>query len=285
MSERKTGAAVPPRGRPKRATRDPNSGPRVPAIDRAAAVFRVLESAPQRQYSLSDIATRIEVPKSSLLNILNSLVAANLIRRSGDGYQLGQRMVQLGSAYVASVDLVREFYRAVEGMPQEVEALIQLAVLNEELSAVYLARQDSSKDLRLGLSAEIGRHVPANCSAGGKAMLAQLSPMDLDRRLGGKRRLPKLTERSAGTPAELLRAVKKIADAGYSYEEEEVLPGIACVAMAMRTSLRNDEIISISLTTTVEKMAVGKPEYIKVVSGIIETLRPKVSPPAEQWAV
>src|SRR5688572_21059352 len=97
------------RGRPKLAVRDPTSGPRVPGIDRAAAVFRVLEGSPQRQYTLSDLAVRVNVPKSSLLNILNSLVAANLIRRSGDGYQLGQRMVQLGSAYVASVDLVREF--------------------------------------------------------------------------------------------------------------------------------------------------------------------------------
>jgi DNA-binding IclR family transcriptional regulator len=75
----------------------------------AKAVLDLLASAPQRRFPLAEIARRLSIPKSTALNICGALERGQALRRSQEGYQLGRRLVQLGSSYVSSVDLVREF--------------------------------------------------------------------------------------------------------------------------------------------------------------------------------
>lgn len=178
------------------------------------------------------------------------MLVGRILRRSQDGYQLGPRLVQLGSSYVSSIDIVREFYDVCRETNADLRAMIQLAVLDEDINAVYLARQDCSSGLRLGLRAEIGRRVPANCTAAGKALLAALAPEELERRIAGRNTLPGLTRNSITSPASLMRELSQIRRRGYSTEDEEVLPGICCVASALTTSHREDGVLAISITAT-----------------------------------
>lgn len=225
-----------------------------PAVTRATRILALLETAPQRRVSLGEIAENLKLPKSSVLNICKELVSAEFLRRSQGGYQLGRRLVQLGSAYVSSVDLVREFYEVSRDVPSDLDAMIQLSVLDEELDSVYLARQDCNSGLRLGLRAEIGRRVPANCTGGGKAMLAAIGIADLDRRLSSLKSLPTLTDRSLSSPAVLRRELDVIRARGYATDDEEVLPGVTCVAAAVRTSHREDGLLAISITAEKSKL-------------------------------
>jgi DNA-binding IclR family transcriptional regulator len=126
--------------------------------------------------------------------------------------------------------------------------MIQLGVLDDELNVVFLARQDCNSGLRLGLRAEIGRRVPANCSGTGKALLAALSEEVLDARLTGLRSLPTLTDRSISDPAELRRQIVSIRQTGYASEREEALSGVACLARAFRTNYRDNGILAMSIT-------------------------------------
>jgi len=220
----------------------------VPAIDRAIALLALLDSAPQQPFSLAEIARQLAIPKSTTMNICNAMVAGQLLRRSQDGYQLGRRLVQLGSAYVSSIDIVREFYEVSRTADAELGAMIQLAVLDEDLNAVYLARQDCASGFRLGLRAEIGRRVPANCTAAGKALLAALPPDEFERRLNGRRALPGLTRYSVTSPAKLEKELALIRRRGFATEDEEILPGVSCIARAATTSHREDGVVAISLT-------------------------------------
>ena len=211
-------------------------------------ILQLLETAPQRRYTLTEIAERLDLPKSSTLNICMELVKGEFLRRTEDGYQLGRRLVQLGSAYVSSVDLVREFYDVCRQAPDDLDAMIQLAVLDEHLGAIYLARQDCASGLRLGLRAEIGRQMPANCTAAGKALLAALDPAEVERRLEGLTGLPTLTGRSISSPRALGRALDEVRKDGFATDDEEVLPGVACVAVAGRTSHRDGGLLAVSIT-------------------------------------
>lgn len=240
-----------------------------PAVERAIRLLKLLESKPQHRFSLSDIARALKIPKSTALNICSTLIDGQLIRRNDEGYQLGRRLVQLGSAYVSSVDLVREFYDACKVVPDGIDAMIQLAVLDEELSAVYLARQDSNSGLKLGLRAEIGRRVPANCTGIGKALLAALPPTELERRLTGVRSLPTLTERSISLPSRLRERLDEIRSAGFAIDDEEVLPGVSCVAAAAHTNHREDGLVAISITSRKETMT---PEKQKQNRDIVQTM-------------
>jgi len=225
---------------------------RAPAVERATRLLSLLETAPLRRFGISEISRALQIPKSTVLNICNALLEAQFVRRSDDGYQLGRRLVQLGTAYVSSVQLVQEFYEACKVVPPEIQAMVQLAVLSDGLEAIYLARQDFQSGLQLGLRGEIGRRTPANCTGIGKALLAALPAHELNARIAGLRSLPTLTERSISDPDALRAELERIQKAGYALDDEEVLPGIACIACNIITLHRDDGVIAVSITARKE---------------------------------
>lgn len=262
---------------PPRADDAAKSASATPAVDRAIALMELLEGRPQHAFSLSDIARSLGIPKSTASNICTAMVLGQLVRRTQNGYQLGRRLVQLGSAYVSSIDIVREFYEVSCQADAGLGAMIQLAVLDEQIDAVYLARQDCLSGLRLGLRAEIGRRVPANCTAAGKALLAALLPDDLERRLATVHKLPALTNRSISSTDKLLKELSIIRKQGFSSEDEEVLRGVACVARATSTNHREDGLIAISITAMKDKLTPARKKLIhKTLSMLIDELQQRL---------
>ena len=185
----------------------------VPALDRGMRVLQLLAESPQRAYSLSEIAQLLAIPKSTAFNICGALTEGQLLRRVRDGFQLGRGLLELGSAYASSVNIVAEFYDAA-ARRRRPGAVIQLAVLDEDLQAVYLAHQDCGSGLRLGLGGMVGRRVPANCTAGGKMLLALLPPAELEERLRRWTTLPRVTRRSVTSRPRLLREIGAARESG-----------------------------------------------------------------------
>ena len=249
----------------------------VPAVDRAIGLLGLLESAPQQSFSLSDISKRLAISKSTALNICNAMVMGQMARRSYDGYQLGRRLVQLGSAYVSSIDIVREFYEVSRQTGSNLKAMIQLAVLDDEINAIYLAQQDCYSGLRLGLQSEIGRRVPANCTAAGKALLAALPPEELDRRLAKISTLPALTRNSIVSRPRLMKELDAIRKRGYASEDEEVLPGVACVARAAATNHREDGMLAVSVTASKDTLTPARRKLMSTtLDGLVEQLEQRL---------
>src|ERR1700685_856712 len=129
----------------------------VPALDRGMRGLNLLSESPQRAYPLTEIARQLAIPRSTAFNLCGALAEGQLLRRVRDGFQLGRGLLELGSAYAASVNRVAEFYDVCREAPPGLGAVIQLAVLDEELQAVYLAHQDCDSGLRLGPGGMVGR--------------------------------------------------------------------------------------------------------------------------------
>lgn len=201
-----------------------------PAVTRAAAILDVLASDPRRALGPSELGRRVGAAKSSVANVCNAMVDAGLLRQVGAGYALGRRLVEYGQAYLAGVDLVEEFHEACLGLGEDLEETVQLAVL-DGLDVVYLARRDGGHPIRL--ASEVGRHLPASCTATGKALLARLDPGALEARLATVPALPRLTPHSITSPAALLEEVDRVRMRGYSVDDEESVEGIRSLALAV----------------------------------------------------
>jgi DNA-binding IclR family transcriptional regulator len=249
----------------------------VPAVDRAMRIMALLESSPQRTFTVSDIARTLGIPKSTAFNICGALAEGQMLRRSRDGFQLGRRLVQLGSAYVASFNLVGEFYEVCRSIPLDLRAMVQMAVLDEALNAVYLGYQDCSSGLRLGLGGGIGRRVPANCTACGKALLAALDPDDLERRLAVLDPLPRLTKRSIVSKPRLLREIAEIRGTHYAHDEEETIAGLSCIARALPSTHADGGYVAVSISASVESLTPARKLALKAtLDGIIAELGSRI---------
>ncbi|MGH8936459.1 MAG: IclR family transcriptional regulator [Acidimicrobiia bacterium] len=204
--------------------------PLVPAVSRAAAILEALAADPTLSLGPSDLARQLRLPKSSVANICNALVDAGLLRRTDAGYALGRKLVELSGAYLAAVDQVQEFYEACKQLEAASEETMQLAVL-EGLEVTYLARHDGRQPIRL--ASDIGRRLPASCTALGKAALASLDSGELAQRVQDVGPLPKLTPNSHQTVDSLLADLDQVRRRGYAIDEEETSLGLVCYGVAI----------------------------------------------------
>jgi IclR family transcriptional regulator, blcABC operon repressor len=196
-----------------------------PAVTRAGAILDLLAENGGEAAGPSELARRLGLPKSSIANICNALADIGLVRRVGTGFALGRKLAELGGAYLASVDLVQEFYEAAQLLPAGSEETVQLAVL-DGLEMTYLARHDGRQPVRL--TSQIGRRLPATVTATGKAALASLADDDLDRRLTAIGPLPSLTANSLATVEALRADLAGVRERGYSMDDEETVEGVVC---------------------------------------------------------
>lgn len=206
------------------------AGASAPAVTRAALILSALADTRGEPAGPSELARRLDIPKSSIANILVALADAGLVRRVGRGFALGRRLAELGGAYLASTDQIQEFYEVARELPTASSETVQFAVL-DGLDVTYLARHDGRQPVRL--SSGIGRRLPASCTATGKAALASLDDLELGRRLAGVRSLPILTPRSHATVDALLADLDKVRTRGYAIDDQETVEGVVCYAVAV----------------------------------------------------
>jgi DNA-binding IclR family transcriptional regulator len=228
-------------------------------------VLRLLAESPQRAYSLSEIAQLLAIPKSTAFNICGALTEGQLLRRAREGFQLGRGLLELGSAYAASVNVVAEFYDVCREAPPDLGAVIQLAVLDEDMQAVYLAHQDCGSGLRLGLGGMVGRRVPANCTAGGKMLLALLPPGEVEERMRQWNPLPRATRRSVTSRPRLLREIAAARETGYAFDEGGAILGLTCVATGFSSDHADGGQLAVSITAPTDSLDDGRRATIRTV--------------------
>ena len=125
------------------------------------------------------------------------------------------------------------------------DALFRKALL-DGLEVTYVARHDGRQPIRL--ASEIGRRLPASCTALGKATLASLDPDDLAERLRGVEALPTLTPNSHRRVADLLDDLDEVRRRGYAVDEEETAEGIVCLGVSIRRRSSADPPYGVSVT-------------------------------------
>lgn len=200
-----------------------------PAVVRATAVLDALAASPAGFLSLSDLAREVGIAKSSALTIVNALEAGGMVRKDEQGYSLGRRLVELGGAFLARLDQVREFYEGCERSPVLAPETLRLSA-SGGIDVLCMARYEGHPATRL--TAGIGDKLPASATAQGKVLLARLDDDEVIRLYHGLDELPQMTRRSHRTLEQLLVDLREIRERGYSVDEQEAAEnviGLACI--------------------------------------------------------
>jgi len=209
-----------------------------PAVIRAAKVLSHLADQPNAQ-RLTAIAGAIGIPVSSTAAICNALEEERLIVRRNGGYALGPRNLELAQQFLAQLHPLEAFADVVANHPTLRRETVQIALL-DGFEMLYVARRDGDQPFHI--SSAVGKRLPANCTAVGKASLALMRPEE--RQLPTP--LPALTDHSIADPAQLEAAIEETAARGYAIDDEEASEAVMCFAVARRTPRR--EIYAISAT-------------------------------------
>jgi DNA-binding IclR family transcriptional regulator len=187
-------------------------------IDRISLVLDAFEG-PGR-LTLAQIVRRTGLPRSSAHRMLERLVQLRWLRRNGRDYELGMRLVELGSLAVHQDRLVRAARPLLGELHRATGLVVHLAVLDGS-DVVYL---DKIGDRVVGaLPTRVGGRQPAHCSALGKAMLAYSDDAEVNLQV-------RKTRYSITTTSQLAIELAKVRAHGVAFEREESVLGFGCVA-------------------------------------------------------
>ncbi len=215
-----------------------------PAVTRAAAILGLLAESSE-SVGPAELARRLDLPKSSIANLCAALEEADLIRRVDGRFRLGHFAVELGAAYLSSNSLLRDFADTAAELPAGSQETLLLAQL-DRTDVLYLARHDGTQPIRL--ASDIGRRLPANCTALGKAMLAQLPPDAVAERYRQLSSFPVLSENSIRTVEALLADLELTRGRGYAVDDEENTPGVTCFGVALPRNDPSEPLRAVSVT-------------------------------------
>lgn len=236
---------------------------RVPAIDRAVQILRVLTES-ERPPRLAEVVRRTGLPRSSVHDLLGSLLASGLVERGRSStYTLGLLLVELAGARLAGSDLVSEFVHACDRDERLGGRTLVLGILQGS-DVLYIAIRFGGTGLAINY--HIGKRLPANCTATGKAILATLVPERLDEMLSPGEELSSLTSGSISDRDRLMEDLRTVAARGYAIDDEETAIGMWCVGAPI-FSRSGDEAVA-AVATSMVKAGIDNIERDRIVDGV-----------------
>jgi len=217
----------------------------VPSILKAVQILDTLADS-KGPMTLAELTQRLELPKSSVLALCTSLTLTGMLSRQESGaYQLGTHLVDLSHAYLANIDITREFISTWDALAMPPGEGIVLAVL-DATDVVYVACRNGESPL--GVTYRIGMRLPANCTATGKALLSTV-PDERVRALYQKAGLEKLTAHSHATMKALLKDLHATRLRGYAIDDEETREGMCCFGAPVFDSSGSYAIAAVAVST------------------------------------
>lgn len=204
----------------------------VPALARGHAILDVVSSE-DAALTVSDLARRLELPKSTVHGLCATLVELGLlVRRSDNSFRIGPHVMHWSNAFMASTDIVSEFAAIWDSLNVLAGETVTLTVL-DGAEVVYIAARNSNSPL--GVTFRIGMRLPAAYTATGKAILATMSDAEVRAVMANRWPAP-LTSNSVPNVEALIEELAGVRERGYSVDNGQVRDGMWCFGTAVRNS-------------------------------------------------
>jgi IclR family transcriptional regulator, acetate operon repressor len=207
---------------------DSRSRHSVQSVERAFAVLRSF-TAERPVQGVSEIASALDLNRTTVHRLLATLESCGAVRRDPitHRYTISAGVLQFANVF-HQMSNVRDV--AHQAMIRLRDATEQTAALHlrEGSERVTISQVESNQDLRMTYR-DLGVPQPLHLGAPGKAILANLSPEEIEEYLT-RRDLIAFTDHSITDRNELRAELAMILESGISLSREERRPGVVSVA-------------------------------------------------------
>jgi IclR family pca regulon transcriptional regulator len=177
--------------------------------------------------TIQEVATRLDVTRAAARRLLLTLQHHGYVAQSGRLFSITPRVMDLGYAYFASMDLPALASPAMHELAATVKETCSLGVLDGK-SVALIARVEPHQVLRLDLA--VGRRLPAYAHSLGRQLLAALDDEGWQQYLK-QADIRKLTPFTITSKAGLERALKQVRIDGYCVVVSEITDGIGGISV------------------------------------------------------
>ncbi|AKL94944.1 transcriptional regulator KdgR [Clostridium aceticum] len=211
-------------------------------------VLDVLElvSSNTEGFTLTEISTILDAPKSSMFPIIHTLLDRKYISidKNTSKYKIGSAAYRVGSTYLDHFSILDTIKEEMEHIVNVCSETCQFGILRGG-EVLYLLKVDSPEAIRM--ISHVGKLIPAYCTALGKSLLCDCEIDELKKIYSNG--LKPLTENSITDFSALYEQLKKVRVEDISYEYEECTNHISCIAVPIRKDGKVVAALSISIPT------------------------------------
>lgn len=234
-----------------------------PALERTDNILKLIAADPN-QYRLIDLSRRLDINKSSMYTLLNTLEKLGWIRKESGGlYSLGTTLAFIGASYLSQFNILQAFYEEAAETKKVINESLQIGVLDNGY-VIYTGKLRG--DSLVQLVTQPGMRFPAYASSIGKILLSQY-PYEELKTIYPEEPLTSRTENTITSIAELYEQLKLAREQGFAEEHEESAEEIHCVAAPVY-DYKNQVIAGVSIVMTTnhwnKKKEVAKAEVVEL---------------------
>jgi DNA-binding IclR family transcriptional regulator len=198
------------------------------------------------EMSLSEMARRIGVTRSSAFRLVHTLQRLGYLEREDEtkNYRLGARVMSLGYSFLASKDIAELARPDLERLRAETRCSTHLGIL-DGAEVVYIARFAAHQPVSATIA--VGARLPAHATTMGRIILAHLPDAYLNDHFGG-RPLARFGPQTPGTLDELRAVLAADRRRGYALSHSNFEAGIASIAAPVY-GVKGDVAAAINVST------------------------------------
>lgn len=213
---------------------NPRNARRRSQVKSAARVLDIFELLlrEHKGLSLTEISERLQFPISSAHALVQTLIGRGyLLRDDHLLIRLGPKLCQYARIFADGLDLISVADPIMEQVTRLCGQTLSLAVL-EGREVVFIHKKIAQGTLHV--VNPVGTRLPAHATGLGKAILALLSPRELDQLYPTDDTLEAPTPNTITDKATVIAVVDAVRKTGVAYDREESALGIFAVASAIQ---------------------------------------------------
>lgn len=204
-------------------------------IQVADKIFLVLETlAHTGPIGLTELCHEINLNKTTVHRVLNSLQYLGYVQQDDytAKYRLSFKIWDIANQLLEKIDIIEEIRPHLRRLALQTGETVHLVQM-EGIQATYIAKEESANSVRL--VSMVGKNIPLYCSGVGKAMLADMSDMEIKHIWDSSERVA-LTPHTITNFDTFMTEINHIRKCGYATDNEENELGVRCVAASLGTT-------------------------------------------------
>src|SRR5579864_9076026 len=220
--------------------------------------------------TLSEVARSAGIPAATARRCLLTLEELGYVTRSGRTFLLRPRVLELGAAYLESMNIEQITKTHLEELARKTADSAALCVL-DGADIVYVARTSVRTLLRL--EAHVGSRFPAHATSTGRVLLAGVSAERLQHYFETAN-IQALTDRTVTDPARLRSLIEECRRSGYAAVEDELAYGV--IALAVPVFDQHGRVVA-ALNSSSHSKKIGKGKLVRERLDMLQNVSRQVS--------
>ncbi|PLX89048.1 MAG: IclR family transcriptional regulator [Desulfuromonas sp.] len=188
------------------------------------------------ELGVTELSKRLKLHKNNVFRLLATLESRGYIEqnKATENYRLGLKALELGQTFIKQMGLLRQAKPILEEMVEKSNETSYVAIFKDN-HIVYLDVVETNLTVRV--VSRVGSRLPAYCTASGKIHMAYMTEEELEALLPSQEFIQH-TPTTITSIDKLKADLATIREKGYAIDDEELDPGVRCVAAPIRDYTR-----------------------------------------------